>query len=67
MKGHGCNNCKYCKCYPGDYWTPDDYECISDNVTEEAIKRAWEDDETWSDSDKPICPGYKEYIEEEVY
>lgn len=61
----GCMNCKYCKCYPGDYWTPDDYECISDEVTQEAIDRAWINGETWNYSEEAICPGYKEYDEME--
>lgn len=61
----GCRDCKYCKCYPGGRWDPDDYECVSNvwdriDVDDEAIRRAWEDGEEWEENEDPICPGYEE-------
>jgi len=62
---HGCNDCRYCKKYPGDYWTPDDYECTCDvEIADEIITRVWEDGEEWDSCDDPICP---EYVEVEPY
>ncbi len=66
----GCSNCKYCKCYPGRYWDPDDYECVStvwDNVVadEEKVRRAWENGEEWEHNEEPLCPGYEEAPTEE--
>ena len=65
----GCNNCRYCKCYRGDYCTPDDYECVSqsEEITEEAFRRAWENGEEWDISDEPICPAYEEAEPEPDY
>ena len=59
---NGCNNCKWCKCYSGDYWTPDDYECQSscEDITEEVFQRVWENGEEWKNDEDPICPGYEE-------
>lgn len=58
----GCKDCKYCKCYPGGYWDPDDYECISNNedITEEVFDRVWANGEEWDENEKPICPGYED-------
>jgi len=65
---NGCSNCKWCHCYPGDYWTPDDYECKADDfgeVTEEELDtiftRVWENGEEWKYSEEPICPAWEEY------
>ena len=68
---NGCRNCRYCKCYPGDYWTPDEYECqmpdkdynLTDEEIEEVFTRVWENGEGWGDDDKPICPAWEEINE----
>lgn len=58
---HGCNNCKWCKCYKGDYWTPDEYECQGGyDIPEDVMQRVWENGEEWSDNEEPICPAYEE-------
>ena len=64
---HGCNDCKYCKCYKGDYWTPDDYECVgldrtdtTVEISQETFDRVWVDGEEWKDNEEPICPLWKE-------
>ena len=65
---NGCRNCEYCKCYKGNYWTPDDYECVGNiddaGLTEEEIDtlidRVWTNGEEWNDNDEPICPAWKE-------
>lgn len=66
---NGCNNCKWCKCYRGDYWTPDEYECVCgdkafEGMTQEQIddtyERAWINGEEWKDNEEPICPAYEE-------
>lgn len=62
---HGCSDCRYCKCYPGDYWTPDDYECTSNvwdriDVDEEVVEKVWCDCEEWNDNEEPLCPGWEE-------
>lgn len=58
----GCRDCKYCKCYPGGYWDPDDYECVStsDAITEEVIDKVWVNGEEWDENEEPICPGYED-------
>lgn len=61
---YGCENCKHCKCYPGDYWTPDDFECMGE-PTQEAIDRAWTNGETWKSSEEQICPSYEEAVYDE--
>lgn len=69
----GCENCKYCKVYRGDYWTPDDYECVSTvwdrvDADEEGVRRAWENGETWEHTEEPLCIGYEEVpTEEDMY
>lgn len=72
----GCRNCRYCKCYPGDYYTPDDYECTSpilelgtgidlaDEVLDDIFTRVWEDGEEWEDGEQ-LCPGWEEVEYEE--
>ena len=76
MSRCGCENCKFFKCYRGDYWTPDEYECTSEceDITEPIFESVWTDGETWNSSDEPICPGYEdapteddEYWEEYAY
>lgn len=59
---NGCNNCRWCKCYRGDYWTPDEYDCKSscEDITEEVFQRVWENGEEWKNNEDPICPGYEE-------
>lgn len=58
---HGCGDCKYCRCYRGDYWTPDEYECSCPNeIDDDSFIRAWEDGEEWSDCEEPVCPEWKE-------
>lgn len=66
---NGCNNCRYCRCYPGDYWTPDDFECtvpdnsfegFSDQALDAIFDRVWVDGEQWRDNEDPICPGWVE-------
>lgn len=64
---HGCNDCKYQKCYNGDYWTPDDYECVgldrtdtTVEISEETFDRVWADGEGWEDNEEPICPLWEE-------
>lgn len=71
---NGCKNCRYCKCYCGDYWTPDEYECqgenfgdISDEEFDAIFTRVWENGEEWSSTEEPICPAWKEYDSEEEY
>lgn len=73
---NGCSNCRWCKCYPGDYWTPDDFECTGDlmqidgdldlEYSEEEldniITRVWENGEEWAWGEKPICPCWEEFI-----
>lgn len=64
----GCSNCRYCKCYPGDYWTPDDYECTSydllstvpEEELDEVLTRVWENGEEWADDGAPLCPCWEE-------
>lgn len=68
---NGCSNCRYCKCYPGDYWTPDDYECtapimtdgtdndLADEVLDDIFTRVWENGEEWQDGEQ-LCPGWEE-------
>ena len=65
MSRYGCENCKFCRCYPGDYWTPDEYECTSEceDITEQIFERVWSDGERWDTSEEQICPGYEEYID----
>ena len=68
IKMNGCMNCRYCKCYPGDYWTPDDYECIAEDkfgdMTEaeidEVFSKVWEDGKEWKDGEEPLCPAWEE-------
>ena len=67
----GCFNCRYCKYYPGDYWTPDDSECtapiitdgtdneLADEVLDDIFTRVWENGEEWSDEEQ-LCPGWEE-------
>ena len=67
---NGCRNCKYCKCYPGDSWTPDDYECmgferdldieLTDEEWDNIMTIVWENGEEWNSSDDPICPAWEE-------
>jgi hypothetical protein len=64
---HGCNDCKYCKCYKGDSWTPDDYECVgldrtdtTVDISQETFDRVWVDGKEWNDKEEPICPLYEE-------
>ena len=58
---HGCNDCKWCKCYRGDYWTPDEYECQGGyDIPEDVMQRVWENGEEWKDNEEPICPMYEE-------
>lgn len=71
---YGCRNCKYCKCYPGDYWTPDDFECSKAesgvlDISEENFDRCWSNDETWEDPENALCPDYEEEmtIEDEYW
>lgn len=77
---NGCNNCAHCKCYPGDRWTPDEYECTamefgSDDYgkTEEEwdkiMTRVWENGEEWNETEEPICPAWEEntYDPEDEY
>ena len=64
MGVHGCKNCKNLKCYPGDYWTPDEYECDTGPATEELLVRVWENGETWTDDEEPLCDEYEELKEE---
>ncbi len=65
----GCKDCKYCKCYPGGYWDPDDYECVCgykafEGMTQEQIddtyERAWINGEEWDENEEPICPAYED-------
>ena len=80
MKDYGCKNCKYHKVYKGDYWTPDEHECIipnsrlenpdfeiTDEQADEIFTRVWENGEEWDRSWEQICPYYKEYIDPENY
>lgn len=68
---HGCNDCRYCKCYPGDYWTPDEYECqmpdkdyvLTDDQIDDILTRVWENGEEWESNDEPICPAWELYEE----
>ena len=68
--GHGCKDCKYCKCYPGGRWSPNEYECVSDvwdriDVEEDILVRVWEDGEEWGYGEEQICPGWEEAPTEE--
>lgn len=68
---HGCRDCRYCRCYLGDYWTPDEYECVMPDKdygltveqADEIFARVWENCEEWNSNEDPICPAYEEYIE----
>lgn len=69
---NGCNNCRYFKCYPGDYWTPDDYDCICgdeafEGMSQEEIDKVydmvWVDGKEWSYGEKPLCPAWEEMEE----
>lgn len=72
---NGCSNCRYCKCYPGDRWTPDDYECVgferdtSINLTQDQfdniMDRVWTDGNEWTDNEEPYCPAWEEAPTEE--
>lgn len=63
MSRYGCENCKWLKCYPGDRWTPPDYECTKGGPeTEELLIRIWENGETWTDGEEPLCADYKEFV-----
>lgn len=65
MCKYGCENCKYFRRYPGGYWEPDDYECTVDGPeSEELFIRVWENGETWTDSEHPLCDRYEELKEE---
>ena len=66
---NGCSNCKYCKCYPGDHWTPDDYECVCGDKAFEGMSQdeidtiydtVWEDGKQWSPFEEPLCPAWEE-------
>lgn len=67
---NGCMNCRYCKCYPGDHWTPDDYECVgfecdtevdlTDEELDAIMTRVWENGEEWTSYDEQICPMWEE-------
>lgn len=68
MIEYGCKNCKHLKCYKGDYWTPDEYECTKDGPpTQELCNRVWSDGETWSSPEDQLCPYYEELKEEDYY
>lgn len=68
MNSYGCFNCKHLKCYPGDRWTPPEYECHADGPeTEELLVRVYEDGETWSDAEHPLCCDYEKFIEIDDY
>lgn len=61
----GCSNCKYCKCYPGGRWDPDEYECVSDVwdrviVDEDKVRRVWENCEEWESNEEALCSGWEE-------
>lgn len=58
-----CTNCRHCKCYKGDYWTPDDYECTKvEEIEEEVFDKVWEDDRA------DLCPCYEDApTEEDIY
>lgn len=47
-----CETCKYCRIYPGDYWTPDDYDCTNPEISSDEL------DEFFSEN-RP-CPYYEE-------
>lgn len=77
MKDYGCKNCKRCKVYKGDYWTPDEWECvipknakplfpITDEEAEDIYTRVWENGEEWDSIYDQICPYYveAEYFED---
>lgn len=77
---NGCSNCKWCKCYHGDYWTPDEYECTAmecgsddygktEDEWDEILTRVWEKGEEWDDTEEPICPAWEEntYDPEDEY
>lgn len=64
---NGCRNCRWCKCYKGDYWTPDDYECVgymrsdkeinlTDDECDTIFDRVFGDGEEWDDDTEPLCP-----------
>lgn len=73
MNKHGCRDCMWCKCYRGDYWTPDDYECTTDyaiedeGLADEIFTRVFEDGEEWKDDEDPICPAWVYRPEEPYY
>ena len=72
MRGKcGCENCKYCKCYPGGYFEPDDYECVAPDLNgvdwdEDLQTRVWEDGEMWDEGAEPLCPYYQKVSDERV-
>lgn len=64
---YGCKNCKFCKCYRGDYWTPNEYACVVQelDISEENFIKCWENAETWTNSEEPLCNSYEEAPTEE--
>lgn len=71
---NGCSNCKYCYCYKGDRWTPDEYEChmpedkdygLTDEQAETIFTRVWENGEEWNSNEEPVCPAWEEAPTEE--
>lgn len=68
MSGYGCENCKWLKCYPGDRWTPPEYECKKDGPEDaERFTRVWENSETWNTPEECLCEHYKELTEDDFY
>ena len=69
---YGCENCKHCRCYKGDYWTPDEYECTRIesgelDISQENFDRCWGDGEQWEDPENALCPDYEEQEPEPDY
>ena len=78
MKDYGCKNCKWHKVYKGDYWTPDEHECVipknmkplfpvTEEDEDEIFTRVWENGEEWDRYWEQICPYYKEHIIDDRY
>lgn len=69
---NGCRNCRWCKCYKGDYWTPDEYECLkADDMDEDVFTEAWENDNTdvcpFAEEEEPEKDYWDEYAYKERY
>ena len=77
MRKFGCEDCKYYQIYHGDYWTPDECECIgvdkfdeldlSPEEVDTIFTRVWVNGEQWNNASDQICPVFEQYVDPECY